>query len=287
VSLQNKEGKVTITATATDGSGVKATKELDVSKNVTKLRVPLATVYLQKGKSLVLPVAADDGKYTVESALTYVSSSPAVLSVDAKGNMKAAKTVKKNTKVTVTVTAKNGVAKKVAVNVVPKAVAHKGHTVKGAPKKLEVGAIKQLSIKLKNKKATTLKVTFTSSNKKVLEVDKAGKIIAKGEGKAYVKVKVGKKTVKTKAIVVVAAVKSLSVVSKSVKLAKGKSLKIAVSAIDKLGTAIKPQLTWTSSNKKVATVDKKGKVKAKKAGKAKITAKAANGKKVVVTITVK
>ena len=47
------------------------------------------------------------------------------------------------------------------------------------------------------------------------------------------------------------------------------------------------KVTWTSSNKKIATVDKTGKVKGVKAGKVKITAKLANGKKEVCTVTVK
>lgn len=52
--------------------------------------------------------------------------------------------------------------------------------------------------------------------------------------------------------------------------------------------ATKPAITFSSSNKKVASVNKyTGEVTAKKAGKAKITAKAGNGKKAVCTITVK
>ncbi|MDR0853822.1 MAG: Ig-like domain-containing protein [Clostridiales Family XIII bacterium] len=77
-------------------------------------------------------------------------------------------------------------------------MAHKGHSVKGVPKSLSVGKTAQLKIGLKKKTATTLKVTYVSSNKKVLTVDKAGKITAVKKGKAYVKVKVGKKIVKVK-----------------------------------------------------------------------------------------
>ena len=43
---------------------------------------------------------------------------------------------------------------------------------------------------------------------------------------------------------------------------------------------------WTSSNKKVATVNSKGVVKAKAKGTAKITCKAANGKKYTCKVTV-
>ncbi len=66
---------------------------------------------------------------------------------------------------------------------------------------------------------------------------------------------------------------------KKVTLQVGKSVTLKVK-----GT--KKKVTWKSSKKKVATVSKKGKVKAKKVGKAKITAKVA-GKKLVCKVTVK
>jgi uncharacterized protein YjdB len=197
LTLKGKEGKVKITASATDNLTVIHSRSIDVSKHVTKLRVPLKTLYIQKGKSLTLPVASDDGKYTVSGSLKFKSSNSKILTVNTKGKI-TAKKVKKKAKATVTVTAKNGKSTKVTVYVVPKAVAHKGHSVKGVPKNLLVGKTAQLKIGLKKKTATTLKVTYVSSNKKVLTVDKAGKITAVKKGKAYVKVKVGKKTVKTK-----------------------------------------------------------------------------------------
>ena len=49
----------------------------------------------------------------------------------------------------------------------------------------------------------------------------------------------------------------------------------------------KRKLKWTSSNKKVATVNKNGKVTAKKKGTATITVKTANGKKYSCKVTVK
>ena len=63
-----------------------------------------------------------------------------------------------------------------------------------------------------------------------------------------------------------------------VTLSVGESVKLKV-------TGTKKKVKWSSSNKKVATVSKAGKVTGKKAGKATITAKV-NGKKLKCTIKV-
>jgi hypothetical protein len=202
VTFKGKEGVVTITATAADGSGKYAARVIKVSKNVTKMRTPVKKVYIQRGKSLTLPVALDDKtapKLTVASRLTWKSSKPKVLKVSAKGKIKAAKKVKKKTKVTVTATAYNGKKLKFTVYVVPKAKKLTSARVTWPKKaRLKKGKTYQIKIKLRPATATGVKVTFKSSKKKVLTVDKAGKLVAKKKGKATVTVKVGRKTYKKK-----------------------------------------------------------------------------------------
>ena len=68
-----------------------------------------------------------------------------------------------------------------------------------------------------------------------------------------------------------------------VTLKKGKSAAFKVTL--PRGTASK--ITYTSSKKKVATVDARGKVKAKKKGKTIITIKTFNKKTKKITLTVK
>lgn len=98
-----------------------------------------------------------------------------------------------------------------------------------------------------------------------------------------------------KKAIVVAAVAALLVstvspvstqAAKKVKLNKTKvTVKVGKSVTLKLKNA-KKKVTWKSSNKKVAVVNKKGKVTGKRTGTAKITAKSA-GKKYTCTVTVK
>ena len=73
--------------------------------------------------------------------------------------------------------------------------------------------------------------------------------------------------------------------SKSPKLSRA-SLTLTVGQSRKLSVSNAKNVKWTSSNKKVATVNKNGTVKAKKSGKATITAKV-SGKSLKCKVTVK
>lgn len=153
------------------------------------------------------------------------------------------------------------------------------------------------SIKLQKKQATTkVKVTglangdsvksWTSSNKKIVTVDKNGKIKAgkkTGNAKITITLKSGKKaTLKVK--VQSAKVKTTKITGLKTKLTlkKGKSLtlKPVVAPITS-----QEKVTYTTSNKKVATVTKNGVIKAKKKGTVTITVKSGKvTKKVKVTV---
>ena len=129
-------------------------------------------------------------------------------------------------------------------------------------------------------------VSYKSSNKKVATVTKKGKITGKKTGtakitvttkkgaKATIKIKVQKGKVKTK---------KLTISKKKLTLQKGKSYKLTVT---KTPITSLEKITYSSSNKKVATVSSKGKIKAKKKGTAKITIKCGT-KKATVKVTVK
>ena len=73
----------------------------------------------------------------------------------------------------------------------------------------------------------------------------------------------------------------------SISVVKGSTKKLTATV--RPSNATNKKVTWTSSNKKIATVTQSGKVKGIKAGTAKITVKAkdGSGKKAVCTVTVK
>ena len=138
-------------------------------------------------------------------------------------------------------------------------------------------------------------VTAVTSNKprtvKVTNVNKNGtfKLTAgKKKGSAVITVTLAsKKTASFKVTVQKAAVKTtkITTTTKSLTLAKGATYKKLASSIAVTPVTSKEKVTYSSSNKKVATVSSKGVIKAKKAGTAKITVKSGS-KKVVVTVKV-
>jgi uncharacterized repeat protein (TIGR02543 family) len=200
VTFWGAEGDVEITAEAADG-GVSSVRTIHVVKNVTAIRTPLRSVYIQKGRSLTLPVVLDDGTApgaAVSSELVWRSSNPGALTVSADGTIRAAANVKKAKKIRMTVTAANGTSLTILATVMPKALKLKKVTAE-FPKSLKVGATYPLKVNIGS--ATGVRVTFGSSNGSVIRVDKAGKLFALKKGKAMITVKAGKKSVKKTIIV--------------------------------------------------------------------------------------
>ena len=115
-------------------------------------------------------------------------------------------------------------------------------------------------------------VKWSSSNKKVAKVSKTGKVTGKKAGKATIKAKVGSKTYKCKVTVKIGLSKN------SVALTKG-----GTTTIKLCGSKIKKVKT---SNKKVATITKKGKITAVGIGNATITVTGKNKKKYKCKVTV-
>ncbi len=151
-----------------------------------------------------------------------------------------------------------------------------------AAAKVKLSATKQtmyvggsFTLKVKNPKGK--KATYKTSDKKVATVNKKGKVTAKSVGKATISVTVkGIKKAAECTVTVKQGVKSIQTASQ-VYVQKGKSLKlnygVTPSNVDKKAK----KMTFKTSKKKIATVDKKGTIKGKKPGKAKITMQSAGG----------
>ena len=138
-----------------------------------------------------------------------------------------------------------------------------------------------ITVKYKNKKVTSC-IKYSTSNKKIATVKK-GKIIASKKGTATISVKYKNKTCRFKVTVKNA---SLNLSQKSLSLKKGKTytFKAYANKTKLKATSVK----WTTSNKKIVSVNKNGTIKALKNGKAVITAKTSFGTaKCTVTVSSK
>jgi uncharacterized protein YjdB len=203
VTFKGGEGKVKITASVADFPE-SASVTLESRRNVTSFNTPMTKVYIQRGKTMTLPIALTDStspNADFKSKLTWKSSKPSVVKVSASGKVTASKSVIKTTAATVTVTSANGKSFRFKVAVVPKAVKLKSITAT-FPKNIKAGKSYQLMVKTKDAKATGVKLTFKSSKSSVLKVNSAGKLFVLKKGSAKITIKAGSKqyvkTVKVK-----------------------------------------------------------------------------------------
>ena len=164
--------------------------------------------------------------------------------------------------------------------------------VRKAPTKVKLSATKKtlgigekytISVKLSPSGAMYGGITYKTSNSKVATVSKTGEIIAKKKGTATITVRtINGKTAKIK-VTVKKAPSKIKLNAKSKTIKKNKTYQLKATLTSGSAGAIK----YTTSNKKIATVNSKGKITAKKKGTAWITAKTYNGKTAKIKITVK
>ncbi len=265
-----KAGEATITATSKNG------KKAQCKVTVAEVKLNASSMPLQKGKSTTaLKIASQSLK--TDKVKSWKSSNTKVVKVDKKGKLTAQK---KTGTATVTVTMNSGATASCKVTVQSGAVKTKKITL---PKTATLALKESQTLTVtRNPISATEKITWTSSNKKVVTVNSKGKITAKKVGTATIIAKTsnGKK-----------ATCKVSVKKPSVKLAKtsatlkvGKSTTITLKSTLPANDKVK---SYKSNNTKIATVNSKGKVTAKKAGKAKITVTMKSGAKATFSVTVK
>lgn len=152
---------------------------------------------------------------------------------------------------------------------------------------MKKGAAYTLGYKVSPENATSKKVKFTSSNKKVATVSSKGKIKALRSGSARITVESTNR--KKDSIIVKVGTKVSSVTLNKTSLTLTKGSTATLKATVKPSTATYKKISFTSSNSKVASVTSAGKVTAKGVGSARITVKALDGSGIAKTckITVK
>lgn len=163
-----------------------------------------------------------------------------------------------------------------------KAEAKTNNIMVSAPsgKIVRVAKGKKVKLKIVVKKLKDKKVTFKSNNPKIAKVSASGTVkgIKSGKTKITVAAKSNPK-IKTviKVVVYKKAVKKISLNKNNVSLKKGEEFLLTASV--KPAKKASKVLKYTSSDKSIATVTKKGKIKACGVGSAVITVESTDGSK--------
>lgn len=197
---------------------------------------------------------------------SWTSSKKSVATVDKNGKITA--TSKEGTAViTVTLASKKTAKVTVTVKMIRTTKLTK------VPKTLSLTTGKKYTLKpVVTPSNSQEKVTYKSSNTKIATVSSTGVITAKKVGKVTITVQSGKqKATVTLTVKKAPALKVIKNVPTKKTITKGKTYTLKPQLYPSGAIA---KITYTTSNKSIATVDSKGKITAKKKGTAVITVKA-------------
>lgn len=245
-----------------DFCGEKTTKT--VGKKLTPTVKLTATKLALKTKQSVTVRAT--GLAKGDYVKSWTSSKKSVATVDKNGKITA--TSKEGTAV-ITVTLASGKTAKVTVTV--KMI--RTTKLTKVPKTLSLTTGKKYTLKpVVTPSNSQEKVTYKSSNTKIATVSSTGVITAKKIGKVTITVQSGKqKATVTLTVKKAPALKAIKNVPPKKTITKGKTYTLKPQLYPSGAIA---KITYTTSNKSIATVDSKGKITAKKKGTAVITVKA-------------
>ncbi|MDD5826765.1 MAG: Ig-like domain-containing protein [Bacilli bacterium] len=264
VVTAKKNGIAIITATV-DGKSVDCT--VNVSTSVQSVSLNKTTVTLENGKTteLVATVNPVDATY---DKIEWTSSDKSIATV-----VDGVVTAKKNGKATITATVggKSASATVQVITLIDKFEISKSSI------SIVKGKTYQLEITISPSDTTESKVvTWESANKNIATVDKNGVVtgVSKGTTKITGKLENGK-TVTCDVEVTIIPVDSISFENRVVDALKGKklTLKLNINPVD--ATEIE-DISYTSDDEEIATVDKNGVVTPLKKGEVTITAKMGN-----------
>lgn len=277
-----KTGKATIIVSSSDGSNITAKCDITVVQKATKVTVRQYYHINKPSKKLYKLNAKVYPSDTTDKSLIYRSSNNKVANINRNGQIKA----KKYGKATITVINKKSRKSAKCLLIVGQYVSK----IKLSKNKVTLNNGKATKLKSKvTNKAIYKAIQWKSTNTNIAKVNSNGVVKALKRGTCYV-IAVAKdgsrKSAKCK-VTVRQLVTKLSYNKKTQKaeVYKNKTIKFAVTVAP--SNADNKGLTYSSSNKKVATVNSKGIIKGIKAGTVTITAKAKDGSRKAVKLTVK
>ena len=270
MAIGRKKGTAVITCYAGDAQLGSCT--VTVLKAPKKVIFPDKSIVMSKDQTRAYPAGLPKG---CAGTITYASDNPAVLTVDAAGNLRGVS----GGSATLTATAYNGRKATCSVRVLGGPAPT---WVKLSQSELFLPAKGTAQLTASFDEGRDALLTYTTSNKKIVAVSENGLVTARKAGQATVTVTTHNGLTATCAVTVYIAPKkvTLNVNKLTMRLNEGYQL---VATLTKNSIS---EITWTSDNPGVATVDGKGLVAAVGVGQATITATTTNGKRSSCKITV-
>ncbi|MCH5252503.1 MAG: Ig domain-containing protein [Lachnospiraceae bacterium] len=266
-------GTTMVTGVTTDGGYTVSCMIIVKNKptvNDTKVTVSPTTKYLKKGKSFYVQATVTGSS---NKKVKWSTSKKKVATVSSSGKVKG----KQIGTAYITATARDGSGayarcKVIVVRRVTKLTLNKYSAT------LLVGSTLKLKAKVRPKNATVKTVKWTTSDKTVATVS-GGRVLGLAEGMVRIQARtIDGSNKKATCIVRVKEpvdATGVDVANSEITVAKGKAIQSGIKVSPANATT---KIKYHSDNKKVATVDKYGKIRTKRAGQATIYGRTANGK---------
>ena len=283
-----RAGTAVITATSTNGKTAGCT--VTVSKKeipITEISLDKSSATLTEGETTTLTATVLPENTTYGKSVKWSSSNVAVATVDLMGKV----TAKRAGTAIITAISENGKTASCTITVNKKDtnITITEVRLNKSTETLKEGDTTTLTATVLPENTTDSKsVSWRSSNSEVATVDANGTVTAKRAGTAVIiatstngKTAGCTVTVSKKEI----PITEISLDKSSATLTEGETTTLTATVLPE-NTTYGKSVKWSSSNVAVATVDLMGKVTAKRAGTAIITATSENGKTASCTVTV-
>ena len=281
-------GTAIITAISENGKTASCTitvNKKDTNITITEVRLNKSTETLTEGDTTTLTATVLPENTTDSKSVSWRSSNSEVATVDANGTV----TAKRAGTAVITATSTNGKTAGCTVTVSKKEIPITEVRLNKSTETLTEGETTTLTATVLPENTTDSKsVSWRSSNSEVATVDANGTVTAKRAGTAVITAT--STNGKTAGCTVTVSKKEIPITEISLDksnatLTEGETTTLVATVLPE-NTTYGKSVKWSSSNVAVATVDLMGKVTAKSAGRAIITATSENGKTASCIITV-
>ncbi len=263
-------GQTTITVTAKDGSGKKASCKVTILQHVKSLGLNYNSLVLYNGETKQLTATISPSTASNKN-IVWKSSNDAIVSVNQSGML----TALSKGKVQITATSEDG--GKIAACDVEVRQQVTSVTLNHTNKTLYVNESLKLESVVVPDDANNRSVTWSSSNSSVASVDQTGLVQALAAGSATITVSAqdGSGVVAQCAITVKQYVSEITLNRTNSELFVNETLQLSATIAP--STASNKTLKWSSTNNSVATVDQSGLVRALASGETTILVEAQDG----------